>query len=139
MYFNALTNNHKDGAACCLPLFISQIELQVYAECRTVSCGASGLRSSRGSGPHPPGELDSVVARLVCAAAPDRCRNRRTEYHNQKCYRGLAQIWCRSAYECDCCANLVIRKRIWHRCKCCLGYVCSTFAVFDLGSFDLLL
>ena len=56
MYFNALTNNHKDGAACCLPLFISQIELQVYAEC---------------------GPL--VVARPVCAAPADPAHTRRAD------------------------------------------------------------
>ena len=87
------------------------------------NCGAYGLRYSRGSGPHPPGGLNSVVARMVCAAAPDRRRTRRTDCHS----RSYRQVWRRVGadlhIECDCCANLLIRKRTWHRCKCCLGNV----------------
>nr|XP_055048146.1 uncharacterized protein LOC129433555 [Misgurnus anguillicaudatus] len=73
------------------------------------------------SSPHPPGGFNAVVARLVGAAAPDQPRTRRTDCHSV-CNR---QVWRRVGAdlysECDCCVNLLIRKRIWHRCKCCLG------------------
>ena len=112
------------------------------------SCGASGLRNCAVSGPHPQDGLNSVVARPVCGAAPDQARTRRTN-SIQLCASSLRncpaqlprirsatavrtvidqsyrQVWRKVGAdlhnECDCCANQLIRGRIWHRSNCCLG------------------